>query len=699
MASLCTGTCLPAFDPYWSLSYNARRFGAITVVMSKKTLLILVIIFLIAFTLRIFRLTHIPPGLTHDEANHGREALDLLNGVFLFFFPLNYGSEPLYSYTVAGSMMVLGKNLLALRWVNVVFALGVIAVTYAWAAQAFNRRTALLAAALIAVSFWPLATSRQALRAGMLPFFVGTAVWFFWQIQGGLRTKLRAGSATADRWLIIGFGFSVAITLHIYLAARVAWLVFPVFLFYLALAHRMVFSQAWAPTLAGLTLAGLLVLPMLVYLQNHPEALTRLEMLDRPLQDLRTGQFGMLLQNAREALLAFIWPGYGDAFLAYNIPGRPVFDVVTAIFFATGIFVSLRRWRQRAYAFLLIWFGTGIAPSLVTGATANTTRSLAALPAVYILPAVGFAAVAHWLAVRQRSAHQMVLVVAAALWLSFVGFTTARDYFIRWGQSAEVRGAYQHTLVEVFEYLERTGTFTHPVVISSVYPGPAHDPSVGLIVSGGANRPARWIDARYALLIPLEPSTRLAIPDSTPPHPAFRPLLQPVATVRLRPDDLDPGFTLYSLAAEPLALWPPAIAVNFGDAVSLLHARWLQPAVSPGATAELLTAWRVLDPASVGPIVPPTYTTDVVMFTQLLDESGAVFAQRDSLEAPSWDWQRGDVIIQVHPIAIPADVVPGAYPAIVGIYDRQSHARLPVLDENGDAIDSRAFVTPLRVVK
>ena len=691
-------TChlLQPFDPYRPLSYNARRSGAITVAMSKKALLILIVIFLIAFTLRIYHLTDIPPGLTHDEANHGREALDILNGVFLFFFPLNYGSEPLYSYTVAGSMLVLGKNLLALRWVNVVFSLAAIAITYAWVTRAFNRQTALLAAALMAISFWPLATSRQALRAGLLPFFMATAVWFFWQILHRTGERRVTGNS---RWLVAGFAISVAITLHIYLAARVAWLLFPAFLLYLVLVQRAAFRQVWAPTLAGLALVGLLVIPMLIYLQNHPEALTRLEMLDRPLQDLQTGRFGTLLQNARDALLAFVWPGYGDAFLAYNIPGRPVLDLVTAFFFVTGILISLWRWRQPAYAFLLIWFGTGITPSLVTGATANTTRNLAALPAVYVLPTIGFTTIAWWLAARQRGVYRAALAATIALWLLFTGITTASDYFIRWGRSAEVRGAYQHTLTEVFDYLERTRTFTHHVVISSVYPGPVHDPSIALVLSGGESRPARWIDARYALLIPPEPSIRLLIPDSTPPHPAFRPLLQPVATVRLRPDDLDPSFTLYSLAADPLALWPPAVAVNFGDAASLMHARWLQPTVSPGATAELLTAWRVLDPARVGPIVPPAYTTDVVMFTQLLDESGNHFAQRDSLEAPSWDWQRGDVIIQVHPIAIPTNTVPGAYPAIVGIYDRQSHERLPVLDENGNVIDTRAFVTPLQIVQ
>lgn len=677
--------------------------------MSKRTLLI-ILIFLVAFGLRCYRLGEIPPGLTHDEANHGREALGILDGVFLFFFPLNYGSEPLYSYTLAGSVLAIGRNLLGLRWVNVVFGLLAIGVTYAWAARAFGRRTALLAAALLAISFWPLASSRQALRAGMLPFFVGMGVWFFWKMVG---ENGDGGRGTGDggrgigRWsigdwgVVVGFGVSVAVTLHIYLAARVAWLVFPGFLVYLALVHRPVFRRVWKATLAGLALAGLLVVPMFLYLERHPEALTRLEMLDRPLQDLQAGRLGPVVQNAGEALLAFVWPGYGDAFLAYNIPGRPVFDAVTALFFVLGIFVSLWRWRQPAHAFLLIWFGIGIAPSLVTGATANGTRNLAALGAVYLLPAVGFMGLTTSQAIRRLRFKGPVPAGMAVLWLLFAGFTTGRDYFVRWGESAEVRGAYQHTLVEILDYLEAVNDTLDAadtsIVVSSVYPGAAHDPSIGLVLAAEASRPDRWIDARYALLIPPEPGTWLVVPDSTPLHPAFKPLLQPVERVRLRPDDLDPGFTLYARAADPPALWPATENVTFGEAVSLLHAGWLEPSVPAGATAELLMVWRVLDPERVGPVVPPAYTTDVVMFTQLLDGSGNVLAQRDSLEAPSWGWQRGDLVVQVHPVVIPADAGIGLTPAIVGIYDRQSGERLPVVDEDGNVVGTSASVESLKI--
>ena len=651
--------------------------------MTRKLLPILLIL-LLALALRVYRLSAIPPGLTHDEANHGREAIGILDGELRYYFPLNYGSEPLYSYTVAGSMALLGENLLALRLVNVLFGLAAIGATYFWARRAFDRRTALLTAALMAVSFWPLASSRQALRAGMLPFFTVTAVWFFWRL-GGPRFFTRS---------MLGFALSIVATLHIYLAARVTWLLFPASLLYLAVAQREWFRRAWRPALAGLLLAGLLVLPMFVYLANHPAAQTRLEMLDDPLGQARGGNLAPLLHNARDALLAFVWPGYGDQFLAYNIPGRPVLDGATAVFFIIGILAALYRWRQPAHAFVLLWFLAGVLPSLITGPTANTTRNLAALPAVFLLPAIGFGAVLD--GIRPRLRWRTLAPVAAAVWLLFAGAVSARDYFVRWGESPEVRGAYQQTLVRALAYVDAQHPALSPLIISTVYPGPAHDNSIALVLA--APRETRWVDARYALILPGGQDAHALILDSTPPHPAFQSLLQPRARVALRSDDLDPGFTLHDVNSGAIVrAWGAADAVNFGDAVRLLEARWLNSVVTPGATAELLTVWQVNNPARLGPIHPPAYTTETAVFVHLLDAGGDILAQRDALDAPSWSWQPGDVILHVHPMQIPDAIPAGNYAAVVGLYDRPSGARLNVLDAAGSAVETRAFTPPLRI--
>lgn len=178
----------------------------------------ILIILLLAVVLRLAFLTAIPPGLTHDEANHGRDAIGVLDGVLLFYFPLNYGSEPLYGYVVAANMLLFGENLLALRLVNVFCGLLAIALTYRWARRRLGHSTALAGATLLAVSFWPLATSRQALRAGMLPLLMVAAVVFFWQI---LDHAGREGNWRGFIGPVAGFGLAVALTLHDYLAARV----------------------------------------------------------------------------------------------------------------------------------------------------------------------------------------------------------------------------------------------------------------------------------------------------------------------------------------------------------------------------------------------------------------------------------------------------------------------------------------------
>ncbi|HFQ92807.1 MAG TPA: hypothetical protein ENK32_02270 [Anaerolineae bacterium] len=660
--------------------------------MSKKWWPILLIL-LLALVLRLAFLADIPPGLTHDEANHGREAMGILDGILLFYFPLNYGSEPLYSYTAAAFMRLLGEGIVALRLVNVVFGALAIWAAWLWSKRAFDKRIALTAAALTAVSFWPLASSREALRAGMLPFFMTAAVWFFWKI-------IAADFADFSRYkkggVIVGFSVSITFTLHIYLAARVAWLLFPLFLVYLFLWHRSAFRRAWQPTLVGMGLGWLLAAPMFLYVRAHPYVLTRLDMLDGPLQALRSGQIAPVLQNASGALLAFVWPGYGDQFLAYNIPGRPVFEMVTAVFFIAGILISLFRWKRPSYAFVLLWFGVGIIPSLITGATANTTRNLAALPAVFLLPAIGFWGLGDWLTARFPRVKPTWLAGTAAVWLIIAGGVAARDYFLRWGQAAEVRDAYQHTLVEEVAWLRENGVTA--VLMSSIYPGPAHDPSISKALWGANSPEERWTDARYALIFPHGQGVTAVIPAATPPHPAFTPFLQEQETIRLRPDDLTPFFTVYQVDSSGLADYLAGdTAVNFNDAVTLKHAQWLDTAVRPGETAQLLTVWQVTDPERAGPRVPPLFTTDLVMFTQILDENGRPLAQRDSLEAPSWAWQAGDVILQIHPVPIPPDTAPGSYPAIVGLYDRASGERLPVLNEHGDVVETYTAVPPLTI--
>ncbi|HET7089550.1 MAG TPA: hypothetical protein VFL17_12955, partial [Anaerolineae bacterium] len=90
--------------------------------------IILLAILLVAAAFRLVQLGEIPPGLTHDEADHGMDAVAILNGARPIYQTVGYGREPLYDYVVAALMPIFGQNYLALRLTSALAGLLLIVV-------------------------------------------------------------------------------------------------------------------------------------------------------------------------------------------------------------------------------------------------------------------------------------------------------------------------------------------------------------------------------------------------------------------------------------------------------------------------------------------------------------------------------------------------------------------------------------------
>ena len=154
--------------------------------------------------------------------------------------------------------------------------------------------------------------------------------------------------------------------------------------------------------------------------------------------------------------------------------------------------------------------------------------------------------------------------------------------------------------------------------------------------------------------------------------------MTPLAEVNLRPDDTDPGFTSYALQPADLRYEP--VGVTLGEAVTLLGYQWIANPVAPGMVAELASYWQVVDPARVGPPRLPALLHDVNLFTHVLWPDGTIMTQQDLLGAPSWSWQPGDVVVQIHRLAVAGEIPAGAYQVVTGIYDPESGLRLTQAD-------------------
>lgn len=629
-----------------------------------KTLLLLLL--LLAAGLRWQAIDQVPPGLTHDEADHGLDAWGVVNGVRPIYFTVGYGREPLFDYSSALFMSFMGRSYLSGRITATFFSLLLLAATFAWVRQAFGRPVALLTVAGLAIGFWPLMTGRQALRSITLPALFALVAAGYWYAFVAGRKSL---------WWAMALGLLLGLTFYTYIPARILWAIFPVLLLYLALFNRPLFGRLWLPTLAMLGTAGLVALPLFVYLATHQGAEVRIGQLALPLQQAAEGNFELLLNH--------IFNGFriltieGDHQWRYNLPGRALLPGWFGWLFYPGLLFTgwqlgaKRHTGQGAAAFLAFcWLLAGLSPTLVTGPELSTTQAIGMQPVLYLFPALTL----DWLGQRLPGRVAIPLLVALFGAVLTDSYTA---YFKDWATRPEVRIQYEATLVETMRYLSQFGS--GPVAISSDAPNQFHDPAVAQLTLGNPAVQLGWFDGRGGLLLPQAGSGWLVVPPSAAIHPALLAYLGDLplqASLPMRPTDLDRPVQIYQVANLALfhtiyAQFQPDIhslstVIHIGAVCNFLGYDLQTAQVPAGQVARLVTLWQAEQPID-----------DAVLFTHVQGADGRPIAQADRLDVPSHFWREGDVFLQLHEITIPAGTPPGDYPLAIGLYTRPGN-RLPV---------------------
>ncbi|MCJ7551977.1 MAG: hypothetical protein MUQ30_20090 [Anaerolineae bacterium] len=402
----------------------------------------LLAVLMVSAGLRFWALPNFPPGIEHDEVAEVLIAEGILEGRHALFFAEAYGQEPLFLYLVAGMRFLIGRNVLALRFVSASVGLLMVAAGARFAHRLTNERAAVMTAAGIGVSLWPVFWSRVGLRGMLLPLTMALGADALWAVLRGRR--VRRNTVLAGTW----FGLSA----YTYLAARGVPLLLLSLVALLWLFDRKRLRCYWRALLAALLLAALIAAPLAIHLLRNEEYQTRVYEVDAPLRALRQGDVGPVLANVPR--LVGMFTVRGDVTERNNLPNRPVFaEPVWALLFVLGVGVALWRLTEVRYGFLLAWLAVMMSPSLVTIEAPNFVRTLGTLPAVMILLAVG--AELLWQLVQRRRPGLIGLPVAilAAAFVLNLGLTV-RDYFIRWPQTPEVAFVWQGDLAEVAAWLD-----------------------------------------------------------------------------------------------------------------------------------------------------------------------------------------------------------------------------------------------------
>ena len=615
---------------------------------------LVLLILLAAVLLRLWRLDEVPPGLTHDEANNIHDAASILDGERPVYFPVAQGKEPLYPYTVAALMVFLGRSAWVMRLCSALWGLLTIVMSYAWARRAFGPAVALMTAAGLTVGFWPLSTARMGLRAIALPALFSAATWLLWRGMGVRPGKNRPGNSSVSGSAIAGL--ALGLSLYTYLASRLMPLVFMLFALFLYLFGRDAWRRMGKWVVLALVVAAVAAAPLFLYLNAHPAAEIRIGQLDRPLRALLAGEPGPLLERSKEAALMISFEG--DTFIPYNIPGKPLLDPVMSVLFYSGLLMAVRRWRQPAYAFALLWFGVGMTPALATGVDAANLRAIAAQPVVYLFPSLSLAAIGRFATGRVERWPSLVIIAGGAAFFVIVGALTGRDYFYRWAPDRDVRVHYHTDLVAIAKEIEAV---PRPITaISALYPGQYHDPRIVEAELQEGTENLRWFDGRAGLFLPHSEGARMIIPAGMAFDPALRPLveLELLERVPIRANDLVPSFDLFLATS---TLQPPASPLaQFGDPLLLLDARTDPEQPVAGEVVAVVTVWQVA--SAVAP------DRDAVLFAQMLDSNDRVVAQDDRLDFPSWNWEAGDRFAQLFRMNLPADLPAGRFRLVLGAY-------------------------------
>jgi 4-amino-4-deoxy-L-arabinose transferase-like glycosyltransferase len=606
---------------------------------------LIILVLLVAAALRLTGLLEVPPGLQHDEVANWLIDREILAGRHALYFTEAYGHEAGFHYIQSLSVALIGDSALALRLPTAFAGILVVAIGYALVRQLFGPRVGLIQASLVAVLLWPVFFSRFGIRAMSLPVVTGLAAWFFWR---GLDPDDRHRDHL--RSFALG-GVLAGLSLYTYFASRAVPLIFGLLALYLALAHRPLFRRRWQGLALSLGLMVLVAAPLGIWLLGHPAAETRVAEVSEPLVALRQGDPRPILDNVLKMAGFFGWQG--DPRIRHNLPGRPVLDPVGALLFYGGLLLALSRWRRPAHAFAVLWLAVSLAPSLVTIDAPSSIRCVNALLVVGVFPGLAVESIHE--ALRHRPARRLGTSLGIGLlviWLAALTAWTVRDYFGRWAPEPEVAFVWQSALRDAAVALDAEPAL-ESIAVAGWTPDTMDPPTMALYLRRD-DLALRFFNPTPALVIPAGDDPVLVRPAALPLDPILAGEL-----LRWQRSVEDHGTFVIHRLRPPLGDdWLSSPPVPFDGGPTLLGYRAL---TEPGRLV-VLTIWE-----AAGPQPEP-----LRIFLHALDAAGTIAGQHDGLGTSASHWMAGDLILQLHPIALP----PGKYTLELGLYNPETNERL-----------------------
>jgi hypothetical protein len=665
------------------------------------------VILLVAAFFRFYRLADHPLGIFFDPAINGLDAVRLWQrGGPVIFFPTNGGREALFMVLLLPVIRLFGTTPFSLRVVTTALSLltaplliGMLADRHSYGRHAPKlwRWLPLLGGLILATSYWHIIVSRLGQRPIMVPLVATGAFWLF----------LKGWHTRRHRWFIFS-GLLMGVAGHTYSAGRLLPVILGLALlpefFQRGNKQKWVNRLQLPNLLLFLLAAGLVYLPMAVYLWQYPAQFTARagsvmvwNFLDTP-ADI-AAELG---RNALRVISFFGWAGSPNPI--FGLPHYPGLPLTLTPFLLIGLLNALRQWRSFFFRLTALWWFIGIAPSVFAIEAPHPLRMIAATVPTAILTAEGL----RWGAARLRLAKFRRLTAIAVIILMLLPIPgLVQAYFVDWTSLQSTRGVYDYGAVAIRdEILRRADDDTAIYLPQNRF----NDSTLLYYLSGKFERVAALTapPAEQAIVIAPERNVtdavwvRLYRHSATvlpPLTPAGQEIIQnaltSAATAPIRTINGKIAARLAALPTDPGQLTQAptqAVAADFGP-VSLTGAAYHR-VISPTATAMPVTLyWQANHPMR----------TEYEIILQLVDDDRQVWATGSGRPTdwvyPTTFWRSGlDEIAAPHLLtATGATPLPmGRYWLAVSVFDPARQQRLPLTGGLSDSPDTY-FVGPLKV--
>lgn len=626
-----------------------------------------------------------PPYPWSDESEIAADAVDTLKHGLQLFYPGQLAGGSLAVWLEAGWMTLFGKDLLGLRLLNGLVNLTSAGLLYFLVCQLpfeqYRRQLALTSTLFFVISLWFLGLGRIATpNWSLVPLMTNLAFLCFWF---GLNTQRQLYF-----WLT---GLVLGLLFYGYAPGYFIPLVPVLFLGFVwvvriqRLVHK---GKIKSLVIVNLTLL-IVAAPILIFFALNPDALLQRS---AQLSDTNELTAGSILESTSHLLSTFgLWPNW---LLQGNFIAL-AFNPLATVLFVIGLLVTLWRWQQPAYLFLLIWWGVMIAPVWLSRSASQGfifevwRRGVGAQSVSFILIAIGLMS----LIVLPRIFNQKITGPKNPFFAGILATTIIASaglnywlFFERWANSGALEALFNQGPVRLVEWMEREGQ-ADDLFLFPIRPNvsPTTRPelfTVRYLYDGAAMVALPKIEAKTidkglitnlkngATTIRLMKPNRLELDPKGYFEYALAPYSQAITTAQL-PDN----YTLTTFHLQPQARFDFSLQlldVLFGNQLRLIGQQIQPDQPTAGQTIGVALRWQLETDVS------DNYNASLSLY----DAQGFLWVKidtpllRDQDYATTQQWSSGQASTTYTTLPIPLDAPPGIYTLELTLYNAATNQPL-----------------------